>query len=349
MAQFNESIPVLVSSRLGGEDQILMLMDTQLRRRGGEHSGSQTVVTTTTETTQTLTAKLKSKSSSITQKSYSSYSCCGFRDSTLDEITREDNPFLLSGYRAMPSNSISASFKSMFELHNETLNIWTHAIACVVFIYWMWDNYWQMLTAGQPLMDRIVFLTYLFCVSTCFFISTFYHTFRNYSVNAYANWLISDINGVGLYVLGCDLLVCYFRFACNPALRWSYMGLAVTLYLSMAIAMPFIVHRKLFNLRTILFGILTLVGLVAHIHADILQGVDLPETRRRNDALFWVPICVIGSMIIRNAKFPERFFPRKFDIFFASHQWFHVLVFLGMCCLYTVYFREFGPGFTPSC
>jgi hypothetical protein len=44
---------------------------------------------------------------------------------------------------------------------------------------------------------RAVFLVYLGCVSTCFFISTFYHVFRNHSVRAYANWLIADINGVG--------------------------------------------------------------------------------------------------------------------------------------------------------
>jgi predicted membrane channel-forming protein YqfA (hemolysin III family) len=43
----------------------------------------------------------------------------------------------------------------------------------------------------------VVFLVYLGCVSTCFFISTFYHVFRNHSVRAYANWLIADINGVG--------------------------------------------------------------------------------------------------------------------------------------------------------
>lgn len=70
---------------------------------------------------------------------------------------------------------------------------------------------------------RLVFQMYLVCVSTCFFISTFYHVFRNYSVNAYANWLIADINGVGLYIFGSVLLVAYFRFRCEDAFRWIYM------------------------------------------------------------------------------------------------------------------------------
>jgi hypothetical protein len=29
---------------------------------------------------------------------------------------------------------------------------------------------------------------------------------------------------------------------------------------------------------------------------------------------------------------------------FASHQIFHVLVWLGMCILYSVYYSEFGPA-----
>jgi hypothetical protein len=45
------------------------------------------------------------------------------------------------------------------------------------------------------------------------------------------------------------------------------------LYLSFFVSMPAIVKYKLFNLRTWLFGLLSILGLWAHIHADIRDGV----------------------------------------------------------------------------
>lgn len=42
-----------------------------------------------------------------------------------------DNPFILGGYRAR--FSWSQCLKSMFRLHNETLNVWTHFIGALIF------------------------------------------------------------------------------------------------------------------------------------------------------------------------------------------------------------------------
>ena len=43
-----------------------------------------------------------------------------------------DNPFLKSGYRL--HNSFKLALKSIFQLHNELLNIWTHLIGSVLFM-----------------------------------------------------------------------------------------------------------------------------------------------------------------------------------------------------------------------
>jgi len=270
-----------------------------------------------------------------------------FHKASLLDICLEDNPYLRTGFREMAKEDTCACLRSTFELHNETMNIWTHGLAFLMFAGLIVENF--LFTTNMDFYDRLVFQVYLACVSTCFSISAFYHIFRNYSVNAYANWLVADINGVGLYIFGSVFLVGYFRFWCHDIFRWFYLTIDVLLYLSFAISMPSIVKYKLFNLRTWLFGLLSILGLTAHIHADILEGFFEWHTVIRNAKLVWVAVCVIGSMVIRNKKIPEKWYPGRFDIFFASHQIFHVLVWLGMCILYSVFYAEFGPGTTRSC
>jgi len=44
------------------------------------------------------------------------------------------NPYILTGYR-VNFNSFRRLFRSLFMLHNETINIWTHLIGGLIFIF----------------------------------------------------------------------------------------------------------------------------------------------------------------------------------------------------------------------
>lgn len=43
-------------------------------------------------------------------------------------------PFIETGYR-LPLNSYRACLKSLFSLHNELMNCWTHILGALWFIY----------------------------------------------------------------------------------------------------------------------------------------------------------------------------------------------------------------------
>lgn len=45
----------------------------------------------------------------------------------------QDNDFLTHGHRP-PLPSFRACFRSIFRIHTETANIWTHLLGCVAFI-----------------------------------------------------------------------------------------------------------------------------------------------------------------------------------------------------------------------
>lgn len=55
----------------------------------------------------------------------------------------KDNEFLLYGYR-VDYNRKRDLFKSLFSLHNETMNIWTHLVGGIVFVIlavWVATNF----------------------------------------------------------------------------------------------------------------------------------------------------------------------------------------------------------------
>ncbi|KAH0820622.1 hypothetical protein GEV33_002169 [Tenebrio molitor] len=58
------------------------------------------------------------------------WSVCHFRNLP---AWLQDNDFLIFGHRP-PLPSFRACFKSIFRLHTETANIWTHLLGCVAFI-----------------------------------------------------------------------------------------------------------------------------------------------------------------------------------------------------------------------
>ena len=58
------------------------------------------------------------------------WSCCQFHHLP---AWLQDNDFLTHGHRP-PLPSFRACFKSIFRIHTETANIWTHLLGCVAFI-----------------------------------------------------------------------------------------------------------------------------------------------------------------------------------------------------------------------
>lgn len=44
-----------------------------------------------------------------------------------------DNEFIRRGYRIGYNKSVGAIFRSLFEMHNETINVWSHMLGMVFF------------------------------------------------------------------------------------------------------------------------------------------------------------------------------------------------------------------------
>ena len=86
----------------------------------------------------------------------------------------QDNDYLHSGHRPQ-LQSFSECFWSIFRVHTETMNIWTHAIGCMIFLYLANDF---MLTSHPSLswLDKAVFMIFFLGAITCLGLSACYHT-----------------------------------------------------------------------------------------------------------------------------------------------------------------------------
>ncbi|XP_027557658.1 adiponectin receptor protein 1-like, partial [Neopelma chrysocephalum] len=71
---------------------------------------------------------------------------------------------------------------------------------------------------------------------------------------------------------------------------------------------------------------LGLSGVVPTLHFTIAEGFVKATTVGQMGWFFLMAVMYITGAALYAARVPERFFPGKFDIWFQSHQIFHVLV-----------------------
>lgn len=92
----------------------------------------------------------------------------------------QDNDYLMTGHRP-PLESYKACFYSLFRLHTETANIWTHLIGTLIFAGLA--VYVLILGSDHPLKweDKLVFGTFFLCAIVCLGLSSMYHTLSCHS------------------------------------------------------------------------------------------------------------------------------------------------------------------------
>ncbi|VDQ00509.1 unnamed protein product [Trichobilharzia regenti] len=106
---------------------------------------------------------------------------------------------ILSGYRK-PSASFTSGVLSIFQLHNETMNIWTQIIPTVYFIIELILNFFHV---GERFL-----LIYLVTAVVFLFTSSCAHTFSCLSPRARHVCFFCDYIGITLYSFGFGLNLC---------------------------------------------------------------------------------------------------------------------------------------------
>lgn len=260
-------------------------------------------------------------------------------------------PGVVYGYRKT-NQPLHYYLISLFQLHNETFNAWTHIVG--FFVVWVtmaeyheildfWTNKhsWAMLVLGV-------------CVLLASFVSSCVHLFHSKSENWHYNAFMIDYIGAVLYAYGSGVMAFY---VCSDKAMYHAIE---NFYF------PVLWFYSLFNFACLSYAKLTF-------------GHDIKSRKRKyimvgamagNAVLLTVPMgpryikclletdCHISSLnhltlvyllfglqaFFFASHLPELLIPGKFDIFGQGHQIFHVLSTVCQCAQFNCIYYDIQSG-----
>lgn len=248
-------------------------------------------------------------------------------------------PFIETGYR--PKMNHVDCVKSLCFLHNQFSNVWIHLLGVVLFISTAFNHYTEK-RMQQTYTD--VFLSIFFftsCISMLF-MSAVYHTFEPMNKKIYGITLSCDLCGTAMSILASILYGTWVVLRCEPVYRNLY---SILIVMSVS-GMVFISLRPEMrdNLKIVIpvFGLGTASGLVPAFHFATMMGTEnFQGYIALSCVLIALSLMIVGISIFIT-RFPERRYPKKFDIIGSSHQWWHVCVLLSPYVLYQGLIRTLG-------
>lgn len=137
----------------------------------------------------------------------------------------QDNDYLHWGHRP-PLPSFTACFQSIFRIHTETGNIWTHLIGCVLFIMLAVNTlFWYEL----QLEERLVFAAFFAGAVLCLGFSCVFHTVHCHSEFVGKLFSKLDYVGISFLILGSLVPWLYYSFYCQYQPKLVYLTVATVL------------------------------------------------------------------------------------------------------------------------
>lgn len=238
----------------------------------------------------------------------------------------QDNDYIHKSHRA-PMPSFYACFRSIFYIHTETVNIWTHLLGCIGFVI-IASYFLSRPSVEIDYQEKLVFSCFFAGAIVCMGASFTFHTVGCHSKRVLRLFSKFDYCGISLLIVGSFIPWLYYGFYCSFVPRVIYLTCVICL--GSACMIVSLVDKfgepEYRMLRAGLFLGFGLSGVVPAIHYLYSEG--------------WfnsVPLTAVGYLALMGALYvagaltyafrvPERWFPGKCDIYFHSHQIFHVLV-----------------------
>ncbi|XP_067116684.1 membrane progestin receptor beta-like [Osmerus mordax] len=257
-------------------------------------------------------------------------------------------PYILSGYRP-PGLPWRYYLLSLLQVHNETVNVWSHLLAgvfvalrVVLFSVMRGGGLLGVRLSGPEGwglgvdLSSLPLALYLFSSLTYLLCSAATHLLHSHSDSAHLSFYFLDSVGMAVYQYGCAMVL-YF-YSSTPT--WQHSGVAEVFLPSAALLAwlscasccfsklrylcPYPLSRKLCQLVPTGLAYLLVFSPVAHRIANQLWGYT-----------FALPLhCLQGMLFLLAAFFfffpiPECCFPGRCDIIGHAHQIFHLLLCLS--------------------
>ncbi|KAF2218861.1 hemolysin-III related-domain-containing protein [Elsinoe ampelina] len=243
---------------------------------------------------------------------------------------QQDNRYIITGYRGA-TYSYRKALTSLGYLHNQTGNIFTHLLAIPALVILAVLVYHVRHISTDP-VDRLIIAIFVVGVSTCFLLSTCFHTFSCHSAPVEQLWVRVDFLGIIIITAATFVAGEYYFFFCehirmgiHMAVTISLSVLAITVLLTPRLQGP--KHR---TLRLVCFCLMGVSGFVPMIDSLAHYGWD--HSKRYSIVYYLIEMLleVVGA-VLYGCRLPERFAPGRFDMWGHSHQFFHIFTAAAAC------------------
>ncbi|ORC90329.1 adiponectin receptor protein 1 [Trypanosoma theileri] len=290
-------------------------------------------------------AILKSKSSENRNKESHHHSCCSNttkpietnqgKSEQLPLYTRYEscvpeylkgNPYIITGYRAQYTTHMC--IRSLLKLHNETFNIWTHAIGFIVFLVLSFILFITALLFTGYFIHYIVYGVFSFGCLMCMACSTIYHLFSSHE-NPTFTFITQqmDYYGISILIVASFIPPLYMGFYCDPFFQILYIT-AICICGSVSLTVlswPSFSKKDDRCLRTCIYLAMAVTGVVPLVHIFLFYPHN-GETLQLLGGIILMFILYSVGVLFYALQIPERWYPGAFDIFLSSHQIWHVFV-----------------------
>ncbi|XP_020677049.1 heptahelical transmembrane protein 4-like [Dendrobium catenatum] len=273
------------------------------------------------------------------------------------------NEFIVSHYRS--EWPLKQTILSIFSVHNETLNIWTHLIGFFIFlmltgfaasVFPTASNAYPLLQLNSTntfyidraqrtliessassssqlvgfVIPRWPFYLYLAGAMFCLLMSSACHLLSCHCHRTSYIMLRLDFAGISGLIVSSFYPLVYYTFTCNPFFRDLYLASITFFGLATVIISltPVFDSAQFRPVRAVLFACMAASGVVPIAHKMMAFG-HRPEAVLTTGYEAVMGMFYVVGVVIYVARVPERWLPGKFDLAGQSHQLFHVLVVAG--------------------
>lgn len=255
------------------------------------------------------------------------------------------NPYIVKGYRF--SDSKVECLRSVFNVSNETVNIWTHAIGLMIVLaiaFYFYPTSVNFSMSSKT--DIFIAAVFFFAACKCLVCSCMWHTMNSIAEQTLMErFACVDYTGISLLIAASIMTTEYTAFYCEPVSRWVYIITTATLGVG-GVILPWhpTFNRADMNwLRVAFYVSLGATGFAPVIQLNLTRG---PQW----SYYFYAPISksiavyLIGA-VIYGLQVPERFFNGWFDYVGGSHNIWHVAVLGGILFHYLAMQELFAGAF----
>ena len=244
-------------------------------------------------------------------------------------------PFILSGYRQCNSSPLYC-IKSLFQATNETMNIWSHGLALLVFIL----RFVAVFAKHDPWQDSRVYPLLCFAFGICIMLlmSVGAHLFNCMSIKALHICFFFDYSAISVYTFTAGQVFYFYSRPANAS--WVifntpsvFLGISATISFTSTLACCYsFTKRNRFD-AVVKAGTYTSSWLFnTSPYLIMLLVCDTATCSSALSIAYFARQCLFcaGAMLAYVTRIPERLMVGVFDVLGHSHHFLHILGSIGV-------------------